>query len=322
MFHNKPRCLVVGNYCHDVLIKDDVIIAESLGGAASFISAVLDGLNISAHYVSKVGSDFAYKSVNHQPIQSTSSKTTTFHAFFSSKFVTQDRILKRVVSCDPIYPRDLPEGPFHYGLAVGVGGEILPETLGKMIEICKYVFVDIQALIREFECEDGTVMLVPLKDSGFYHLVPKLAVIKASGEEARFLDVEEVRNRCCVVVTNGKQGCKVCWKDNEEVILPFSTIQVDPTGAGDSFLGGLVGGVVQGFSVPDAALLGNLFGSLTVAHIGFANFDSKLLQRVKDEAQATTNHQQTHSLQFFKSASHQQFHAALSAARITTLQPK
>lgn len=319
--NHQQRCLVVGNYCHDVLIKDDVTIAESLGGAASFISAVLDGLSIKADYVSKVGSDFAY-SVNHDPVVSTSSKTTVFHAYFESKLERHDRVLKRVRACDPIHPSDLPEGEFDYGLAVGVGGEILPETLGKMVEICRLVFVDIQALIREFDSEDGTVKLVPLKESGFYHLVPKLSIIKASAEEAMFLDVEEVREECCVVVTNGKEGCRVCWKNREERVLPFPTVQVDPTGAGDSFLGGLVAGFVQGLAVPDAALLGNLFGSLTVGQIGLAKFDPKMLQRVKDEVQTRSfhcggcNHEQRDALDFMKPASHEQFHAALSTAKL------
>ena len=38
--------LVVGNYCHDVLIRDGVVVGETLGSTAAFISAVLDGISI------------------------------------------------------------------------------------------------------------------------------------------------------------------------------------------------------------------------------------------------------------------------------------
>ncbi|TQD72719.1 hypothetical protein C1H46_041755 [Malus baccata] len=92
------------------------------------------------------------------------------------------------------------------------------------------------------------------------------------------MEVEEVRKFCCVVVTNGRRGCKVYWRDGDVEVGPFPTNQVDPTGAGDSFLGGFVAGLVNGLTVPDAALLGNLFGSLTVGQIGLPKFDSKLLQ--------------------------------------------
>jgi 1D-myo-inositol 3-kinase len=70
----------------------------------------------------------------------------------------------------------------------------------------------------------------------------------------------------------------VYWKDGELGISPFLANQDDPTGAGDSFFGGFVAGLVQGLAVPDAALLGNLFGSLSVEQVGLPKFDTRLLQ--------------------------------------------
>lgn len=274
------RVLVSGNYCHDVLIKDGVVLAETLGGAASFISNVFDGLSVPYNLVSKVGSDFAY-SVPRDPIVVPNCKTTLFHAHFDSGIDgdgRQDRVLKRVSSCDPIKSSDLPESRFDFGMAVGVGGEVTVETMEKLLEICNTVFVDIQALIRAFDGVDGTVKHVALKESGFFHLLPRIGFLKASAEEALFMEVEEVRKLCCVVVTNGRRGCRVYWRDGEVEVGPFPTNQVDPTGAGDSFLGGFVAGLVNGLTVPDAALLGNLFGSLTVGQIGLPKFDSRLLQ--------------------------------------------
>lgn len=318
------RGLIVGNYCHDVLFKDDVVIAETLGGAVSFISAVLDGLSIPSDYISFVGSDFRY-SVNHTPIvPSPSSKTTLFHAhFFSEPAETrrEDRALKRIRNCNSISPSDIPDYRFDFGMAVGVAGEILPETLEKMLDICNIVFVDIQALIRVFNPVDGTVNLVRLKESGFFHLLPRIGFLKASAEEAPFVDVEEARKWCCVVVTNGKDGCRVYWKDGEVQIAPFSAFQVDPTGAGDSFLGGLVAGLVEGLAVPDAALLGNFFGSLTVGQIGLPKFDSRLLQRVKDEVQKRKEHWRDDELKFVKPVDHEQFLASLLSAKLISTCP-
>ncbi|XP_027170481.1 inositol 3-kinase [Coffea eugenioides] len=316
-----PKCLVVGNYCHDVLIKDDAVLAESLGGAASFISATLDGLSVPSHCVAKVGSDFAYP-VDHQPLLIPSSKTTLFRAHFSSKISRQDRVLKRVHACDSISSSDLSfNSKFDFGLAVGVAGEILPETLEKMIDLCGLVLVDIQALIREFDAVDGTVRLVELKQTDFFRLLPKIGVLKASAEEAPYVDVEEARKWCCVLVTNGKDGCTVYWKDGDLQIAPFPAIQVDPTGAGDSFLGGFVAGLVHGLAVPDAALLGNYFGSLTVAQMGLPEFDYRLLERVKDEVerrrlQCLGCHMgQDDGLNFVKPLDHEEFHTVLSKAK-------
>ena len=181
------RCLIAGNHCHDVLIRDDVVLAQTLGGAASFISNVLDGLSLTYNLVSKVGSDFAY-SVHADPIVVPDRSTTLFHAHFESGADgegQQDRVLKRVRACDPIRASDLPDTRFDFGMAVGVGGEITVETVEKMVEICGTVFVDIQALIRVFGEVDGAVRLVGLKESGFYHLLPRIGFIKASAEEGR-----------------------------------------------------------------------------------------------------------------------------------------
>ncbi|KAK9065937.1 hypothetical protein SSX86_015339 [Deinandra increscens subsp. villosa] len=322
-----PQGLIVGNYCHDVLLKDDAVLAETLGGAVSFISAVLDGLHIPSQYVSKVGPDFSYHTdVNHPPILSPSAKTTVFHAFFvsdPSEIRREDRILKRIRSCDPISPSDLPDrsnSSFSFGMAVGIGGEISPETLEKMLDVCDVVFVDIQALIRDFDEIDGTVKLVNLTETGFAHLLPRIGFLKASEEEAPYLDLDQVRKSCCVVVTGGKEGCTVYWEDGEVKISPFPTGQVDPTGAGDSFLAGLVAGLVQGLAVPDAALLGNFFGSLTVGQIGLPEFDSGLMQKVKDKVRERKMQCDEHDdrSRFTKPSGHEQFLESLSAAKLVT----
>ncbi|XVF46737.1 hypothetical protein PTKIN_Ptkin03bG0052400 [Pterospermum kingtungense] len=315
--------LIVGNYCHDVLLQGGAVVAETLGGAVSFISNVFSCLSVSFHLTSKVGLDFKYP-VNYNPIVVPTSKTTAFHAYFDlghSETAHQDRVLKRVESCDPIFPSDLPCKRFDFGMAVGVGGEILPETLEEMVEICDAVFVDIQALIRVFD-KNGTVKLVGLKESGFYRLLPRVKFLKASSEEAMFMDVEEVRQWCCVVVTHGKYGCEVYWKDGEMKIGPFVANQIDPTGAGDSFFGGFVGGLVHGLVVPDAALLGNFFGSLTVAQIGLPKFDLRLLQKVKDEVQRRKLHctscfeRRDDALSFTKPPGHEEFHASLASTKL------
>lgn len=273
------RGLIVGNYCHDILLHNNLVIAETLGGAASFISTVLDSLSLPFHLVSKVGPDFAHNALtaNHPPLVVPTSLTTLFQAHFGSNH--PDRILNRVKSCDPIRPSDLPFGSrFGFGMAVGVGGEILPETLERMLEICEVVFVDVQGLIRRFEDEEGRVRHVGLKESGFFHLLPRISFLKASEDEASFLDLEEVRKWCCVVVTHGKDGCEVFCRNGCLRVDPFEARQVDPTGAGDCFLGGFAAGIVQGLDVFDAALLGNFFGSLGVAQVGPPSLDLSLVQ--------------------------------------------
>ncbi|XP_054799054.1 inositol 3-kinase-like isoform X1 [Prosopis cineraria] len=312
------RALVLGNYCHDVILRDGAVVGEAIGGAATFISAVLDSFSISHHLVAKVGPDFAYVT-NHPPIVIPSAETTVFHAHFTSNIDASgnsDRVLKRVRACDAIRILDLPQSSLDFGMAVGVGGEILPETLERMVEICDEVFVDVQALIRKFDVVDGTVKPIALKESGFFHLLPRIGFLKASADEALFIDLEEMRKFCCVVVTHGKEGCRVYWKDGDMEISPFTANQVDPTGAGDSFLGGFVSGLIQGLAVSDAAILGNFFGSLTVSQLGPPKLDIRLFQMVKDEIHIRRKiERKDNMLNFEKAPDEEQFYASLAAAK-------
>uniref|UniRef100_A0A0D3B379 Carbohydrate kinase PfkB domain-containing protein n=1 Tax=Brassica oleracea var. oleracea TaxID=109376 RepID=A0A0D3B379_BRAOL len=117
--------------------------------------------------------------------------------------------------------------------------------------------------------------------------------------------------------------CRIYGKDDETVMIPpFKAKQVDPTGAGDSFLGGLVVGLVEGLDVPDAALLGNLFGSITVEHFesryGIVAVASCSLLMVKDEVHRRKKQCNGHS------SDHDDFHSRLTPARFqdSLLQPK
>ena len=136
--------LVVGNYYHDVLIRDSVVVGKTLGSVTAFISAVLNGISILYNLVSKVGPDFAYTTCR-SPIVIPTSRTTLFHAHFDSNIYGNgngDRVLKQVAVCNPIHALDLD----------GFGRRWERRVHGKM---------------------------------------------------------------CCVVVTHGKEGCNVYWKDGE-----------------------------------------------------------------------------------------------------------
>ncbi|KAG5066404.1 hypothetical protein JHK86_010135 [Glycine max] len=132
---------------------------------------------------------------------------------------------------------------FGFRIMVGVDGEILPETLQRMLSICDHMFVDIQALVCRFDNINGRVSHVVLRGSGFFYLLPRVTFLKASTDEPVFIDVE-----------------------------------VDPTGAEDCFLGGFLAGIAKGLAMPDAALLGNFFGSIVVAQLGPPKHDFNLIQ--------------------------------------------
>eukprot|EP00250_Pteridium_aquilinum_P004898 c15079_g1_i1 orf=91-969(+) len=277
------RVLLVGHCCHDSICTPAGVVFEALGGSVAYISNILDALLIPLHLISKVGSDFAYSSLllSHPPSVSLTSPTTQFFSDFT--LAPHDRVLKTGNLCEPISPSDIPDIPplharFPIGLAVGVACEISAETLEKMADACNLLVVDVQALVRMIEPATGLVSLQSLAQTPFQRLLHRISFLKAARNEALYIDIEDVRKNTTVIVTQGKQGCIVYSKDCEFEVPAFEAEEIDPTGAGDSFLAGFSAGLYQGFSVENAALMGNYFGALTVSQVGVPKFSAIDLQ--------------------------------------------
>jgi len=90
----------------------------------------------------KVGPNFLYSSqITHPPKEIPDQLTTEFFADFT---LGEERVLTAGHICEPIQPEDIPEVEFELGLAVGIAGEVLPETVKRMVEVSRYVVVDVQ----------------------------------------------------------------------------------------------------------------------------------------------------------------------------------
>uniref|UniRef100_J3LSM6 Carbohydrate kinase PfkB domain-containing protein n=2 Tax=Oryza brachyantha TaxID=4533 RepID=J3LSM6_ORYBR len=189
-----------------------------------------------------------------------------------------------------------------------------------MIRLCRAVLVDAQALIRAFDGggKGGAVRHVALEATPYARLLPRLAFLKASSEEAPYVGVETARRRCCVIVTEGRDGCRLYWDGGEARVAPFPAVQVDPTGAGDSFLAGFATGLLWGLSATDAALLGNFFGAAAVSQVGVPTFHPKMLQAVKQILEKAIKgpcaHINGNTFNFQKSNMHDELHASLQEA--------
>jgi 1D-myo-inositol 3-kinase len=257
--------IITGHYCHDTLYLANGTASAGLGGSASYISSVLKALGLGFHVVSKVGPDFLYSTqVSIPPFVIQGASTTHFIADFTQG----ERIARADAFCDPIYPKDLPEAlRFEIALAVGIVGEVLPETLDTLAQCSRYVLCDMQGLIRVFDSQ-GHVGLQRLEETPFYSRLEKIAFLKASRQEAEFMDIEAVRQKTCVLITEGDQGCTVYTRLSQFRVPAFSVLELDPTGAGDCFLAGFTAGLLRGLPLEKAVLLGNYFGSLAVGQVG------------------------------------------------------
>jgi adenosine kinase len=72
-----------------------------------------------------------------------------------------------------------------------------------------------------------------------------------------------------VIVTLGELGSQILNGDGETKIPVVTARSVkDPTGAGDSYRGGLISGLVQGKDITGCALMGSVCASFAVEHYG------------------------------------------------------
>jgi adenosine kinase len=72
-----------------------------------------------------------------------------------------------------------------------------------------------------------------------------------------------------IITTLGDQGSRVCTLQGETAIPAIKPREVvDPTGAGDSYRGGLITGLARGLDIAQSALMGSVCASFAVECYG------------------------------------------------------
>ena len=262
--------LVVGHYCHDTLIGNDGE-HRALGGSAAYVSAVLEALGERHRVFTKVGADFRYGAQVAQPPRIAGARTTSF----VDDYRGGERRERVDAVCEPIFPHDI-QGSYEVGIACGVAGEVLPETISAMRAACRVLVADAQSILREIS-PAGEVLLRPPHPA----VLSQLDFLKASRREAESLDVNALRQRLILLITDGPRGCTVLNSGTQTSIPPFPANERDPTGAGDCFLAGFAAGIARGLDPIRAARIGAYCGARAVEQIGVPRLNA-------EEARAAT----------------------------------
>eukprot|EP00897_Mesotaenium_endlicherianum_P005333 jgi/Mesen1/4828/ME000243S04005 len=263
----QPKVLVAGNYCHDLILREGQSV-DLLGGSVAYITAVLDAVGLQSVVTAKVGIDFKYLDVvKHLPLVISGAKTTAFIIDFRQGV---ERHLRAEHICEAIQPEDLPSGEiFDVALAAGVAQEIDPVIFQRLAQLSRRIIVDIQALVRSIDRTSGEISLLRLEETPFYELLSPSCILKASKLEAESLDIRKCSQVCeAVIVTDGARGSQVFTRHGDFVVAAYKIVEMDSTGAGDAFLGGLSAGLARGLSLRQAVSLGSYFGAQTAAQLG------------------------------------------------------
>jgi sugar/nucleoside kinase (ribokinase family) len=267
-----------------------------LGGSAAYVSFAARRLDARVSVVSKVGDDFpaAYMWWLKQEgvdlsrlIKVEDAQSTRFELKYNSDL--SDRVLRLKSRAPPITVEDLPNSLKAKAIHIApIADETTYETTEKLKSCAEILSLDPQGLVRNFD-ENGNVTLCSLKDKRILDLVN---IYKSSLTEIEAVTNQSDLNSAIkaihdhgvktVIVTLGMKGAILSVEGNIYNIpacKPDKT--VDPTGAGDAFIGGFLVEYINDANYLRCACVGSAVASLVVEAPGltFSGDKSEIYRR-------------------------------------------
>jgi sugar/nucleoside kinase (ribokinase family) len=281
----------VGHLCIDsIFLPNRQVPFTVLGGSAAYVSFAARRLESRVAVISKVGADFpeAYswwlgqESIDLSRVTKVeSAKSTRFELRYSSDL--SDRVLVSKSRAPPITVDEL-SSPLKASVVhiAPIAGEVTYDVVEKLKGCADVLSFDPQGLVRSFD-ENGTVSPCPLADKRMLELVKiyksSLSEIRAVTGIAELSSAIKAVHDCgveVVIVTLGAKG-SVLSADGAIYDVPacVSDRIVDPTGAGDAFMGGFLAEYVNGRNLLRCACVGSAVASLVVESMGPTYFGDK-----------------------------------------------
>jgi sugar/nucleoside kinase (ribokinase family) len=281
----------VGHFSIDsIFLPDRNAPFVVLGGSSAYVSFAARRLDARVSVISKVGNDFpeAYKWwLEQEGIDLTgvskveNAQTTRFELKYSSDL--SDRVLQLKNRAPPISVQDLPNSLKAKAIHIApIAGEITYEIAEKLRSCAEILSLDPQGLVRNFG-ENGNVILGSLVDKRILGLVD---IYKSSLKEIQAVtglsDIDSAVKAVheygvkIVIVTLKANGAAVSVEDTIHKVPAYKPEKIiDPTGAGDAFIGSFLAEYVNGEDCSWCSYVGSAAASLVVEGIGPTFFGDK-----------------------------------------------
>ncbi len=282
---------VAGHFSVDTLILPTRTSPfKILGGPAAYASFAAKRLDAQVSVVSKVGADFpqAYlwlleqEGINLENVARHPDEITTcFELTYTTDF--EDRTLKIKSKGPPLTLNDLPKDFHAKALHIApIANEITLEVAEELKKYAECLCVDPQGLVRSFD-SSGNVSETAVVDTQIFGLIDifksSLAEIyRLTGESELKPAIRAIHDVGVetVVVTMGVRGSVLSVGGAFYSIDPCpSQVLVDPTGAGDVFIGSFLAEYVRGKEILWCAAVGSAAASIVVEGLGSTYFGSK-----------------------------------------------
>jgi sugar/nucleoside kinase (ribokinase family) len=285
---------VVGHIAIDRIIDTEGERTQ-LGGPPTYVSLAARRLGKRVDVVTKVGEDIPDDFISQLRMLRVDLGGMIVEGAETTRFVLDYRGADRLLSvgsvCEEISPEEVSELQ-EAVLIAPIVGEIPPSTVSQ-IDV-DLIALDPQGFVREIR-DDGRVLLRHWFDG---ELLKRLTVFKSSEWEMRLITGEAnalwglkkvVRLGAKVALaTRGRQGVLLATRRQSFRIPAFRVMNVlDPTGAGDAFVGGFLLEYLDGEEPLWCASVGAAAASCTVETFG-AKLDASV-QEVRRRAEEIFN---------------------------------
>lgn len=262
-----------------------------LGGSSTYVSFVTKRLDGKVAVISKVGEDFpeAYLWLLKEEgidisnvVKLKRGRTTRFDLEYSKDL--SRRILKLENKAAPISLSNLPKSLRTKAVHIApIAREVSYEVIEKMKGYADVLSLDPQGLLRRFDRKTGKVTPSSSVDKNLFGLVN---IYKSSLEEIIILTGKSDLNKAInvihdfgvktVIVTLGAKGAILSVEKTVYNIPPCSFRKlVDPTGAGDVFIGGFLTEYIRQKDSLWCACVGAAAASTVIEGIGPTFFGEK-----------------------------------------------
>jgi sugar/nucleoside kinase (ribokinase family) len=254
-----------------------------MGGSVVYVSLVAKRLDATVSVVSRVGGDFpeAYMWWLREEgidlsgvVKAENERTTRFELTYSEDLAS--RTLKLQSKAAPLALSDMPTGVYAKAVHVApIAGEISYDVVEHLKGCSEVLSLDPQGMLRSFD-ENGNVMCNVQVDKKLLSLID---VYKSSLQEVSVLTGQSKLNSAIkvvhdlgpetVIVTLGAKGA-VLSVQGTRYNIPACTSEkvVDPTGAGDVFMGAFLTEYIRQKDSLWCACVGSAAASLVVEGIG------------------------------------------------------
>jgi sugar/nucleoside kinase (ribokinase family) len=262
-----------------------------LGGSVTYVSFVTKRLDGTVSVISRVGGDFpeAYMWWLREEgidlsgvVKLKKGRTTRFELEYSKDL--SSRTLRLESKAAPISLSNLPKSLQAKAVHVApIAGEISYEVVEKLKGCAEVLSLDPQGLLRRFDKKTGNVTSSSSVDKRMFSLIN---VYKSSLDEISALTGQSDLNSAInaihdfgvetVIVTLGAKGAVLSVEKTVYNIPPCcSRVLVDPTGAGDAFIGGFLTEYIRQKDSLWCACVGSAAASLVIEGIGPTFFGEK-----------------------------------------------